>query len=111
MQNKPKTTLTKNKKRQTTVKKIDPTKISEDNPEWTEKDFKSARPAREVLPELFGEKIATEMLKKRGRPKKEHPKVSTTIRLDEDILKAFRAEGKGWQAHMNEVLREWVARH
>lgn len=109
MPNTPKT----NKKNPAAAKKIkkSPTKTSEDNPEWTAKDFKSARPARDVLPELFGKEIAGEMLKKRGRPKKEHPKVSTTIRLDEDILKAFRAGGSGWQARINEALREWVSRH
>lgn len=111
MKKKPKTTLAKNKKRRIAIKKIDPTKISADNPEWTEEDFKSARPAREVLPELFGKKMADEMLKKRGRPKKAHPKVPTTIRLDADIVAAFRADGPGWQARINHALREWVSKH
>ena len=33
--------------------------------EWTEEDFARARPASEVLPKIFGEKITQEMLKTR----------------------------------------------
>jgi len=35
-------------------------------------------------------------------------KVSTTIRLDEDVMEAFRAAGSGWQTRINAVLREAV---
>jgi len=35
-------------------------------------------------------------------------KVSTTIRLDEDVMNAFRAAGHGWQTRINAVLREAV---
>ncbi|AWB48445.1 hypothetical protein HYN69_07890 [Gemmobacter aquarius] len=41
----------------------------------------------------------------RGRPKELAPKVSTTIRLDPDVLAAFKAEGPGWQSRINEALR------
>jgi uncharacterized protein (DUF4415 family) len=42
---------------------------------------------------------------KRGRPKAAVTKVSTTIRLDPDVLEAFRAEGPGWQGRINAALR------
>ncbi|THD45583.1 MAG: hypothetical protein E7774_07695 [Bradyrhizobium sp.] len=42
---------------------------------------------------------------KRGRPPIEHPKVSTTIRLDADVLEAFKAKGAGWQSRINDALR------
>ena len=42
---------------------------------------------------------------RRGRPPLDEPKVSTTIRLDADVLAAYRAEGPGWQTRMNDVLR------
>ena len=42
---------------------------------------------------------------RRGRPPLDEPKVSTTIRLDADILTAFREEGPGWQTRINDVLR------
>lgn len=44
-----------------------------DNPEWTARNFANARPASEVLSQLFGAKRAQEMLKPRGRPRAEHP--------------------------------------
>jgi uncharacterized protein (DUF4415 family) len=33
-------------------------------------------------------------------------KVSTTLRLDPEVLEAFRAEGPGWQGRMNAALRK-----
>ena len=47
---------------------------------------------------------------RRGRPRAQTPKVSTTIRLDADILAAFRAKGAGWQSQINSALREWLGR-
>ncbi len=41
----------------------------------------------------------------RGRPKEMNPKVSTTIRLDPDVLAAFKAGGPGWQSRINDALR------
>ncbi|CDN53093.1 Hypothetical protein RG1141_CH07330 [Neorhizobium galegae bv. officinalis bv. officinalis str. HAMBI 1141] len=46
----------------------------------------------------------------RGRPKSEQTKVSTTIRLDADVLEGFRAGGPGWQSRINDVLKAWLAR-
>ena len=45
---------------------------------------------------------------RRGRPKAESRKISTTIRLDADVLEAFRASGQGWQSRINEALRQAV---
>jgi uncharacterized protein (DUF4415 family) len=42
----------------------------------------------------------------RGRPKAEVTKVSTTIRLDPDVLSVFKADGPGWQSRMNAALRK-----
>ena len=47
---------------------------------------------------------------RRGRPPVLSPKVSTTIRLDADILEAYRAQGPGWQTRINEVLRQHLER-
>jgi uncharacterized protein (DUF4415 family) len=46
----------------------------------------------------------------RGRPPVEHPKQRVTLRLDEDVLAALRASGRGWQTRVNGALREWIAR-
>lgn len=38
-------------------------------------------------------------------------KKSVTIRLDEDMVKWFKKQGKGWQTKMNWVLRLYFASH
>src|ERR1051325_6759097 len=38
-------------------------------------------------------------------------KKSVTIRLDEDIVRWFKKQGKGWQTKMNWVLRLYFASH
>jgi uncharacterized protein (DUF4415 family) len=42
---------------------------------------------------------------KRGRPRAVQTKVSTTLRLDADVLAHFKAGGPGWQTRVNEALR------
>lgn len=80
--------------------------------ELSEKDFKQMRPAAEVFTELFGSERAAEMLKpKGGRPRKVSPKIFTGIRLDADVLEAFRSTGKGWQTRMNDALKDWLKNH
>jgi uncharacterized protein (DUF4415 family) len=84
----------------------------EDSPELTYEDFTRMRPASEALPEIFGATLAAEMLKPNGgRPRTDTPKVFTGIRLDADVLEAFRAPGKGWQTRMNNALKDWLKGH
>lgn len=78
-------------------------------PELTEKVMASARPAHEVLPEIFPADVAETLLKKRGRPKSERPKIQFTARFDADIVEHFRRTGKGWQIKMEDVLRKAIA--
>jgi uncharacterized protein (DUF4415 family) len=42
----------------------------------------------------------------RGRPKLERTKVSTTLRLDPDVVARFKANGPGWQGRINTALRK-----
>lgn len=87
--------------------KRDPERPDEDNPEWTAEDMAKARPAADVLPELIGAKSTQELLRRgRGRPQKDARKVNQTIRIDPEVLEAYRQEGKGWQTRINQVLRE-----
>ncbi|WP_276120305.1 BrnA antitoxin family protein [Pararhizobium qamdonense] len=72
-----------------------------DNPEWTEEDFKRARPFAEVFPE-FAESIR----RSRGRPAVEARKQQVSLRLDPDVIAKFKATGKGWQARVNEILKQ-----
>ncbi len=43
---------------------------------------------------------------RRGRPRLTHPKEAVTLRLDSDVLAAFRAGGPGWQTRINAMLRQ-----
>ena len=93
-------------------KPVDPELIDDDAPEMDDAWFAKASPAREVLPQIFPPALAAEMLKpKRGRPPKTSPKTQLTLRVDTDVLEAFRAGGAGWQTRMNDALREWLDTH
>jgi uncharacterized protein (DUF4415 family) len=83
----------------------------EDNPEWTREDVRSARPALEAIAEAFGPHVAEGLRRGRGRPSKADRKVNQTLRLDRDVLEAYKNEGNGWQARMNQVLREHMPVH
>ena len=48
---------------------------------------------------------------KRGRPAGSGNKEQVAIRLDNDVLAAFRASGAGWQTRMNAALRDWLKTH
>jgi len=50
-------------------------------------------------------------LVRRGRPKADHPKIATSIRLSEDVLSRFRASGPGWQSRIDAALKDWLATH
>jgi uncharacterized protein (DUF4415 family) len=83
-------------------------KAVSDNPEWTMEMIAKARPAKEVLPKIFGAHIAATMLKPRGRPKSPESKVAISLRLSPDTLARWKATGPGWQTRMANVLRESV---
>ena len=92
--------------------KPNPYLIDEENPEWTAADFKKARPADEVLYEIFSKEVAAEMLSpKSGRKLGSGVKEQQTVRLDRDILSTFKSTGKGWQTRMNEALRTYLKEH
>ena len=65
----------------------------DDAPEWTDEMFDRA--------ELrIGDTVI-----RRGRPPGS-TKTQVSLRLDKDVLAAFRAQGPGWQSRMNEALRK-----
>ena len=89
-------------------KKPNPELIDDENPEWTAADFAKARPASEVLPQIFGAKLAQEMLKPRGRPRAEHPKERINIRLSYEVVEYFKSAGDGWQTRIDAALRQFI---
>jgi uncharacterized protein (DUF4415 family) len=83
-------------------KKSEPV-FDHDNPEWTKADF--ARAVR-FPPGTSLVQAATEMMGRRGRPKLDSPKEAIKLRLDADVLEAYRKTGDGWQTRINADLRK-----
>ncbi|MCZ4065701.1 BrnA antitoxin family protein [Oxalobacter aliiformigenes] len=83
-------------------KKPNPEMIDDENPEWTDEMFKKAVPLSGLPKEL-----QNTLRRHRGLQKKP-TKIPTTIRLDEDVITALRAMGKGWQTRLNDATREWL---
>lgn len=82
----------RNMKRATTLKRPRNSAKSKDrdNPAWSE--------------EMLGPPVV-----RRGRGRQKAPtKVSTTIRLDADVLAFFRAKGAGYQTRINDALRSTI---
>lgn len=91
--------------------KPNPERLDDENPVWTTEDFAKARPASEVLPQIFGEAAAKEMLKPRGRPRVAFPKERINIRLSHEVIAHFKAAGEGWQTRIDHALRQFIAEH
>ena len=93
-------------------RKPNPELVDDDSPELDDAWFKGAQPASEILSKLVGSDAAAAMLKpKRGRPVLDKPKQHVNIRLDADIVLAFKSRGRGWQTKVNSALREWLSAH
>ncbi len=70
---------------------------------WTDPDD-----APEITDEMLGRATLYEGKKviRRGRPPLgELPKTPITLRLDSDVIAAYRATGSGWQSRINADLR------
>jgi uncharacterized protein (DUF4415 family) len=46
----------------------------------------------------------------RGRPKSAHKKLLISVRYSPEVVAYFKSTGEGWQARMDTVLRQYVAR-
>ena len=73
-----------------------------DNPPLTEGELANFRP---ILPEHLDA-----VLRVRGQrgPGRKPAKTQVTLRIDPDVLAAFKREGPGWQRRINEALRAAV---
>ncbi|MBP9131238.1 MAG: BrnA antitoxin family protein [Steroidobacteraceae bacterium] len=80
------------------------------NPEWTKETFDRAKPAADVLPQLFGSTVARRMLKPRGRPRTGKARTSISLRLPPETLARWKATGPGWQTRMAEALDKAIRR-
>ena len=88
--------------------------------ELTYEDFKHMRPLAEVDPGLIeAMKAMRDRLSKDGRsperprggrPKAETPKVHIGFRLDADVVEGVKATGKGYNARVEMILRDALAK-
>ena len=86
-------------------KRPNPEMIDDENPEWTEEDFRRARPASEVLPP---ELLAILPKRKPGQrgPQRAPVKKKISLRVDAEVLAHYKATGPGWQSRVNEALKK-----
>ena len=71
-----------------------------DNPPLTDEQLAQGRPLSEVLPEF-----AASLRPTRGKQKAPTKRL-VSLRLDQDVIEAYKAGGDGWQARMNDTLRK-----
>lgn len=79
--------------------------LDPDTFEASAEDFARAKPAKDVLPaNVYA------LARRRGKrgPQKTPKKVPVSLRVDQDVLNAYAATGRGYQSRMNEVLRRGV---
>ena len=77
---------------------------SVDVPEMTDADFKRAKPFKEAFPDVHRD------WKKMGRPPAANPKVHIGFRLAADVVEGIRASGRGYNARVEKVLRDALAK-
>lgn len=78
----------------------------DESPEWTDENFARAKPFKEMFPEQY----ASWKKNKGGRPPVEQPKVHIGFRLAADVVEGVRATGPGYNARVEKVLREALAK-
>jgi uncharacterized protein (DUF4415 family) len=77
---------------------------SVDVPEATDAEFAAAKQFKEVFPAPY------RSWKKMGRPPIATPKIHISLRLAADIVHSIRATGRGYNARVEKVLRDALAK-
>ena len=72
-----------------------------DAPEASDAELAQAKPFTEAFPQF-----ADAVRRARGRPPVETPKQQVSLRLDPDVIAAYKRTGKGWQGRINDILRK-----
>ena len=74
-------------------------RVVSDNPVWTKGDFAKAKRFHEAFPDL------ARTIRRRGK-QKAPTKKPVSLRLDADVVEAYKATGEGWQSRINADLRK-----
>lgn len=83
-----------------------PSRPDDENPEWTASEIREARPLLDVLPP----ETAAALRRYQGQrgPQKAPTKELISLRVDRDVVAAYRASGPGWQVRANKALRAYA---
>ena len=73
-------------------------------PELSDEELAKAKPFKDVFPEQY------ESWKRMGRPPVANPKVHIGFRFAPDVVEGIRATGKGYNARVERILREALAK-
>lgn len=73
--------------------------------ELLDEDFAAMRPAKEVLPPDLYENLIKRKPGQRGLGKKP-AKMLVTLRVDPEVVDAYRATGRGWQTRMTTAIKQ-----
>lgn len=65
----------------------------------------------DAMPLTDDEWAAVQPQLRRGRPVAAQTKIHTGLRLDAEVVAAFKAGGRGWQTRMNDALKDWLKTH
>jgi len=76
--------------------------------EISAEDYKRFKPLAKANPSLLAK--IKKGVGERGA-QKAPTKVPISIRVSPEVAEYFRAEGRGWQVHMDRVLKDYVAQH
>jgi uncharacterized protein (DUF4415 family) len=79
-----------------------------ENPEWSDEESRGARPLMEILPK----ETVTAIQRYRGQrgPQRRPTKELISLRVDRDVVDAYRASGTGWQTRANQALKAFAAK-
>src|SRR4051794_41471794 len=86
------------------TEKANPPANFDENPEGTGEDSAGATPLKEVFPKHF------KAWKRMGPPPVAAPKIHIGFRLAADVVAGIRATGKGYNARVEKVLRDALAK-
>ena len=77
-----------------------------DNPPMTDEELAGFRRG----PTMQDPDLSADIKSRGGRPKSAVKRVPISLRVEPEVLAAFKATGPGWQTRMNEALAEAARR-
>jgi uncharacterized protein (DUF4415 family) len=77
----------------------------------SKREAKAPKRKADDFPEIPADLLARMKPSRRGRPPQgAAPKQSIALRIDRDVLAAFKSQGPGWQSRMQETLKRAASR-